>query len=75
MLCVSPEGAKNYYWLRLGEEWDAFAALINSIEKLCSIKRFYRKVLDIRALAGGMKSVCSCMEHKMQILMARHWQG
>jgi ArsR family transcriptional regulator len=34
MVGVTPEGTKNYYWLRLGEEWDTFVALISNIEKL-----------------------------------------
>jgi ArsR family transcriptional regulator len=34
MVGVSPEGTKNFYWLRLGDEWDEFVALISNIEKL-----------------------------------------
>ncbi|MDR1539191.1 MAG: ArsR family transcriptional regulator [Clostridiales bacterium] len=34
MIGVTPEGTKNFYWLTLGAQWDAFVALVNNIEQL-----------------------------------------
>jgi hypothetical protein len=31
---VTHKGTKNYYWLRLGGEWETLVALINDIERL-----------------------------------------
>lgn len=31
---VSSEGTKNYYWIKLGGEWETLVALINTIEQL-----------------------------------------
>jgi ArsR family transcriptional regulator len=31
---VTPEGTKNYYWLKLGGPWQTFVELVNNIEKL-----------------------------------------
>ncbi|MDR1917368.1 MAG: metalloregulator ArsR/SmtB family transcription factor [Christensenellaceae bacterium] len=34
MVGVTPDGTKNYYWLRIGDEWDTLVALINNIEQI-----------------------------------------
>ncbi|MDR1066681.1 MAG: ArsR family transcriptional regulator [Clostridiales bacterium] len=31
---VTPEGAKNYYWLKLGGAWPSLVSLVNNIERL-----------------------------------------
>jgi Predicted transcriptional regulators len=34
MVGLTKEGTKNFYWLNLGAEWNAFVALVGNIEQL-----------------------------------------